>query len=80
MTMVKHHARKLRAAGLGPGSGGPRGDLFRARLTDDQVLDIRRRWEQGEALASIAKRHGISIPYASMIGNGLRRRRVADIP
>lgn len=71
--------RKLIACGAiqGPGRGGPRGNKFRARLTDDQVREIRALYNAGEKLDWIAHKFGTSMPNVSMIGTGARRGRVA---
>jgi hypothetical protein len=41
------------------------------RLTDAQIADIR---DSKETLAVVARRHGCSIPYASFVRRGLRRK------
>lgn len=71
--------RKLVACGViqGPGRGGPRGNNFRARISDDQVREIRALYNAGEKLDWIASKFCTSKANVSMIGTGARRGRVA---
>jgi|GEM_PF-6432615 len=70
--------KEREALGISPGRGGPRGALFRPRVTIDQIADIKRGYEAGEPLATIAARNGVSVAYVSQLGTGTRNRRNAQ--
>jgi len=53
-----------------PGRGGPRKDrLFHPKLSADQVLELRRRYDAGERVVDIAKIIGCSIASVTHIGS-----------
>jgi hypothetical protein len=56
----------------------PSGHRFAQKLSDAQVIEIRRRWNTSERLHDIAKDFGISFAYVTMIGTGRRRRKVKE--
>jgi DNA-binding CsgD family transcriptional regulator len=49
--------------------------VTRKRITHQAAEDIRRLVAEGVVLREIAARYGISIPYASLIARGLRKKR-----
>lgn len=60
------------------GRGGARGDLFQPKLTDSQVRNIRKRYDEGDPLQSIAEYYGISKAAVSLIGSRQNRKGVKD--
>ena len=52
------------------------GRRARKVLNEDEVRDIRARWNAGEKLESIAHDYGVTMPCVSMIGTGQRRAEV----
>lgn len=60
------------------GRGGPRGEVFRERLTELQVKEIRKRCDAGEKLESIAADFGVTKACVSMIGSRQRRKQTPE--
>lgn len=60
------------------GRGGARGDFFQPKLTDSQVRNIRKRYDEGDPLQSIAEYYGISKAAVSLIGSRQNRKGVKD--
>lgn len=60
------------------GRGGPRGEVFRERLTEAQVKEIRKRCDGGEKLESIAADFGVTKACVSMIGSRQRRKQTPE--
>ena len=56
------------------GRGGPRGELFRAKIPASTIHAIRTERDGGHKVVDIAVRHGVSAAYVSLVTYGLRRR------
>lgn len=60
------------------GRGGQRGEHFKTKLTENQVRNIRKRYDDGDPLQAIADYYGVTKACISLIGSRQKRGSVQD--